>query len=118
MEDGIAINNRTLIWVDTQGHEGQVLSGGSTVFSSPDQPFLVLEFWPYAIEIAGGRQCLLDSLRSYGVFYDINQLHWQERPMEYENVVALYETLRVSANDSDQPFTDILCVPHAIESIN
>jgi len=109
----ITINHNFLIWVDTQGHEGQVLSGGSTVLRSTDQPFLVIEFWPYAIDIAGGREPLFEALKQYDAFFDLNMPDWQDAPLRLDDVVDLYEKLRPSEQQSEQPFTDILCVPRA-----
>ena len=41
-----------VVWIDTQGHEGHVLKGASKLVES--QVPVVVEFWPYALERAGG----------------------------------------------------------------
>ena len=109
-EQAISVNRNTLVWVDTQGHEGQVLRGGAGVWASEDKPYLVIEFWPYAIEIAGGREFLFESLSLYDAFFDINTPDWQNTPLALNDVVCLYEKLCPRVGGNGQPFTDILCV--------
>jgi FkbM family methyltransferase len=46
------LQNIGMVWIDTQGHEGQVLEGATAVLDS-DIP-VVLEYWPYALRRAGG----------------------------------------------------------------
>jgi len=41
-----------LVWIDTQGHEGSVLAGASTVLER--QLPLVVEYWPYGLRRSGG----------------------------------------------------------------
>jgi FkbM family methyltransferase len=45
-----------LVWIDVQGHEGQVLAGASTLTEAPDP--VVIEFWPYGLRRAGGLELL------------------------------------------------------------
>lgn len=47
-----------VVWMDTQGHEGHVLAGASRLLDS-DVP-VVIEYWPYALERAGGLGLLWD----------------------------------------------------------
>jgi len=41
-----------LVWIDTQGHEGHVLSGASLLLESHIP--IVMEYWPYGLGRAGG----------------------------------------------------------------
>ena len=41
-----------LLWIDTQGFEGQVLSGGAALLKEGVP--MVVEFWPYGLDRAGG----------------------------------------------------------------
>ena len=45
-----------LVWVDTQGHEGHVLAGASTLLGR-GIPW-VIEYWPYGLTRAGGLELL------------------------------------------------------------
>jgi FkbM family methyltransferase len=46
-----------LLWIDVQGHEGQVLFGGGSLLRRGIPT--VVEYWPYALDRAGGHDTLL-----------------------------------------------------------
>jgi FkbM family methyltransferase len=56
--DDIAPPDTGMVWVDTQGHDAQVLAGGAHLLSR-DVP-VVIEFWPYGLRRAGGLPLLYD----------------------------------------------------------
>lgn len=59
-----------VVWVDTQGHEGQVLSGGLSVVGA-EVP-VVIEYWPYGLRRANGLELLHDVVRDhYGMVVDL-----------------------------------------------
>jgi FkbM family methyltransferase len=49
---GVATSDVGLVWVDTQGHEGQVLAGAPGLLAS--RVPVVCEYWPYGLRRAGG----------------------------------------------------------------
>jgi FkbM family methyltransferase len=51
MVDPNIVKKISLVWIDTQGHEPQVLAGGERLFSSGVS--VVAEVWPYGIERSG-----------------------------------------------------------------
>lgn len=54
-----------LAWIDVQGHEAHVLAGASALLSAPVP--IVCEYWPYALERAGGLErfhALVESSRA------------------------------------------------------
>jgi len=58
-----------LVWIDTQGHEANVLQGAQTLLRS--RLPVVMEYWPYALNRAGGLdllECLLKT--NYKSFVD------------------------------------------------
>ena len=63
----------TLIWIDTQGFEGYILSGATAALKS--QPRLCIEFWPYGMKRSGSypllKQALLEA--GYNFFYDLDR---------------------------------------------
>jgi FkbM family methyltransferase len=68
-EGVVALDPTTLVCIDVQGHESQVLDGASAVFSSGSP--IVLEFWPYGLERARGYRRLLDLLQGCPDLFDI-----------------------------------------------
>jgi FkbM family methyltransferase len=70
-ELNVRVGDVGLVWIDTQGHEGHVLEGATTVLSS-DVP-VVLEYWPYGLRRAGGHD-LLHSLiaENYSMVIDLS----------------------------------------------
>ena len=48
----VSLEDVALAWVDTQGHEAQVLAGASCLTAARVPAYV--EYWPYALERAGG----------------------------------------------------------------
>jgi len=109
--ESLGISSSTLMWIDTQGHEGHVLSGGRKSLSSCDAPFVVCEVWPYGLERAGGRQQLFAFLERCAAFYDINSDEWSTRPpLSLEQAAALCDSMLASP-EGHMRHTDFLCIP-------
>jgi FkbM family methyltransferase len=62
----------TLIWIDTQGFEGYVLSGAAAALKS--QPPVCIEFWPYGMKRSNSYPILKQALveAGYNSFYDLD----------------------------------------------
>lgn len=63
----------TLIWMDTQGHEGYVLQGAVGVIKKSVP--IVTEFWPYGLRRSGCYQSFLESFKnsSYNSITDLGR---------------------------------------------
>ena len=59
----IHLNDVGMVWMDTQGHEGHILRGAQSLLTS-DIP-VVIEFWPYGLERAGGLASLIELIASH-----------------------------------------------------
>lgn len=97
----------SLVWIDTQGHEAQVLAGAPSLISS-DAP-IVVEFWPYGLSRAGGLVPFLDLIRQRKI-YDLRQSQNAKAliavaPKELERI--FHEMLEKEA-DGVSPHTDLL----------
>jgi len=57
----VSLDEVALAWIDTQGHEGNVLAG-ATCLAEAHVPAYV-EYWPYALDRAGGLDRLNDIIR-------------------------------------------------------
>ncbi len=96
-----------LIWLDVQGHEGHVLAGATGVLSSGIP--LVTEFWPDALERAGG----------FGLFGEVvRSCYTRVVDVRATQEVGAAEVLPISRIDElaeryadPAAFTDLLLLP-------
>jgi FkbM family methyltransferase len=95
--------HETLIWIDTQGFEAQILAGATKVLSK--KPPLVLEFWPYGMARANTyeqlKKILLDN--HYSVFYEIGNTDIRTG-LSVESLDQLYKKL----GENEEAAADIL----------
>ena len=108
----IACNpHRTLIWVDTQGHEGHIFRCflGVQAYAAPK--YMVAEFWPYGLERAGGKHSYLQYLAQCDAVYDINLENWsQSSPVSIDSLAARYNQMLAETTAVHYPHTDLLCI--------
>lgn len=103
--------SRTLIWIDVQGHEGQVLAGFKTLSQQKNKPFIVTEFFPYGLDRAGKKEAYFKFLRSCSQIFDINKDNWEESDgLNVDDLYRAYDTMLQSTKESYHPNTDLLCV--------
>jgi FkbM family methyltransferase len=106
-----AFDSGTLIWIDTQGHEGHVLAGAEGVFARDQRPCVVVEFWPYGVERCGGRTRLFRFLRRCRVVYDIRHPGWETLPpVSVAALELLYDKFLTNDDRERVAFTDLLCI--------
>jgi hypothetical protein len=97
----IAVAETTVVWVDAQGHEGQILAGAQTLLGRVP---MVLEFWPYGLRRAGGYDLFLESVARWPVVFDIRY-----RPATR---VAQGDLAALGARlERERSFTDLLLIP-------
>jgi FkbM family methyltransferase len=96
-----------LIWLDVQGHEGHVMAGAPGVLASAVP--VVTEFWPEALDRAGGLEMFRDAVRSsYSRVIDV-------RAAQASGAAQVLPTSRLDelaeryAGPTD--FTDLLLLP-------
>lgn len=69
----------SMLWVDAQGHEGQILAGASGVLDR--RVPTVIEFWPYALRRAEGFELLTRIVSErFSAVVDLNDLEAGPRP--------------------------------------
>lgn len=104
MELGIDIDRIGVAWIDTQGHEGSVLAGATTVLAR--RVPLVMEYWPYGLRRAGGLERLHELLgAAYPHFIDARSANKPER----QPTSALPELAATYPGVDD--YTDLLLLP-------
>lgn len=96
-------SENVLLWMDTQGYEGFVLSGAQQ-FLARRAP-LVLEFWPYGMKRNGSFEVLAKTLcdAPHQVFIDLSDANSKKRQLDPENLQTLFSEL-----DNQDDATDIL----------
>lgn len=104
--------DKALVWIDTQGHDGNIFKGGSRfLFSHAGPRFLVSEFWPYGIERSGSKQSYFEMLNTCALIYDINQPGWQASAgVSIESLMAAYDSMLAQTEKEHHPHTDLLLV--------
>ena len=101
----------TLVWIDTQGHEGHVFRCFLGEQPCVPPPYLVAEFWPYGLERAGGKKSYLAFLAQCVAVYDINAENWEEAsPVPIDLLSAMYDQMLVDTTATHYPHTDLLCI--------
>jgi FkbM family methyltransferase len=110
----IAVSEISFAWIDTQGHEGHVLSGARDFLAS-STPF-VAEFWPYGLERSDGwdllrnvfedsKREIFDLRRSIEAGYLVN--------ITLEELDFLYDSWRKVESVQISPHTDLIVVRKA-----
>jgi FkbM family methyltransferase len=89
----VSLAEVALAWIDTQGHEAQVMAGARCLVEARVPAYI--EYWPYALERAGGLERLNDIIQgAWGEVVDIGFGHEEakRRPAgEIETVAANYD---------------------------
>ena len=109
--DAVRNPRSTLVWIDTQGHEGHVFRCFLGEQPCVPPPYLVAEFWPYGLERAGGKKSYLAFLAQCVAVYDINAENWEEAsPVPIDLLSAMYDQMLVDTTATHYPHTDLLCI--------
>ena len=69
LKDTVSNWERTLLWIDVQGHEGSIFSGSTDLLSNSNKPYIVTEFWPYGIHLSSRKNDFFEyGKRSHSLF--------------------------------------------------
>jgi FkbM family methyltransferase len=100
----------TLVWMDTQGHEGHIL-GGARESLCAWAPAVVMEFWPYGLQRAGGKQAYFEFLAGATTIYDVNRPAWiTQGQVSVPELLETYERMLQETRADYHPHTDLLCI--------
>jgi FkbM family methyltransferase len=95
-----------LVWVDSQGHEAQILDGAPELLALRRVPWII-EYWPYGLSRAGGMQRLHALIeRSFTRVVDVGGSLVQGRPVEHAS--SDLDPVRTRVGDD---YTDLLLIP-------
>lgn len=102
----LGIDESSLVWIDTQGHEGHVLRGARGLIAAGRLRFAVVECWPYGLERSGGRERFFEFLAGCAAIHDLATPGWQSaaglQPADLRDRYAAMLT-------PDCKHTDLLC---------
>jgi FkbM family methyltransferase len=89
----------SLIWMDTQGYEGFILSGARRAVAQ--RVPLVVEFWPFGIEQAGCYPLLQQAMLHYAHYYDLADPQPRAVPVSKTAIDALRTRLNARGGHTD-----------------
>lgn len=93
-----------LLWLDTQGHEGQVLDSATSLLAQGVPA--VIEFWPYGLRRSGGLELLRQSVfQNFEHIIDVRSGDHMRRKDVFDSLVQRY--------DRPQDYTDLILLPHS-----
>jgi FkbM family methyltransferase len=96
-----------LLWVDVQGHEGQVLAGASSVLAAGAG--VVTELWPEGLEANGGTAAFLAAVQQhFAAFIDMRERDEADKNAYETRSVATIESFLREMTDHH---TDLLLLP-------
>jgi lipopolysaccharide transport system ATP-binding protein len=102
--------SKSIVWMDTQGHEGFIFSGASRFFAGKCAPkFLVVEFWPYGIERSSGHSMYFEFLSKCKVIYELGIQNKDEFGIiTVDQLNLLYKKMLNETKKEYHPHTDLL----------
>ena len=99
----------SLVWIDTQGHEGHVLDGAKKLRSLHCP--VVVEFWPYGLERSGGYELLKKSLIDYEKIIDLGGSSPDEiKELSLQDLDRMFYAMLSSESSLISPHTDLLLI--------
>lgn len=99
-----------LVWIDTQGHEGHVLSGASQLLAS--QAPIVLEFWPYGLDQVDGYRLVREQISRRARIVDLSEARQGSTPrfLAPSDLDQMYEDMLRRDARAHSPHTDLLLI--------
>ena len=96
-----------LLWVDVQGHEGQVFAGASSVLAAGVP--VVTELWPEGLESNAGTAALLAAANEH--FTGFVDMRHRDPADKHAYATLPIATLEAFVRDLDEDHTDLLLLP-------
>jgi FkbM family methyltransferase len=101
----VSIGDIGLVWIDTQGHEGHVLTSANSLLTSGVP--IVLEFWPFGLNQADGYR-LLRPVLARSKLYDVRNINSSNSPLGMAHVDQMFS----GWVDDESEHTDFLLLPN------
>lgn len=108
-KEHILVEELSLVWVDTQGHEGHVLSGATKLRASGCP--IVVEFWPYGLVRSGGYDQLREILSEYSQIIDLSHSTSAEiTKLNLQDIDRMFNEMLSGEGERGSPHTDFLLI--------
>ena len=105
----IDVSNGSLVWIDTQGHEGHVLFGAEQLRASGCP--IAVEFWPYGLNRSGGFNLFKSALSEYNTIIDLKKSSVDEISyIRHNDIDLIFEDMLMAETNLDSPHTDLLLI--------
>lgn len=104
--------SKALVWMDTQGHEGEIFAGGKQFLTSNRRPpVFIAEFWPYGIERSQSKQKYFDFLAQCKAIYDVNNPNWMSgQKITIDQLLTSYDYMLSLTEKEHHPHTDLMLI--------
>jgi FkbM family methyltransferase len=99
--NALVCTDRTLVWMDIQGHEARALAGFGELLGKPT----VVEMWPYGLKRAGGLERFYDLVSAWPEIVEVGRAL---QPLTRQGLRRRIEELELEGG-----FTDLLLLPGA-----
>jgi len=109
--ENLDVSNIGLVWIDTQGHEGHVLSKANQLLTNKIP--IVVEFWPYGLRRSGGYEKLIESLKNVNMIFDMRRVDESDslEPLDLHQLENMYHNFIEKESANYSPHTDLLLLP-------
>jgi FkbM family methyltransferase len=107
----INVSDIGLVWIDTQGHEGHILSKANLLLNHKIP--IVIEFWPYGLCRSGGYEKLIESLQNVSMIFDMRNISNNEslELLDLSQLDKMYHKFIQLESSDYSPHTDLLLLP-------
>jgi len=99
LDDELRAQNVSLVWMDAQGHEAQVLAGAPNLLASAAP--MVIEYWPYGLRRAEGLDLLERLVAEHFTTVVDTSSHGRARVLEADDVPALRDRYRTDGEHTN-----------------
>lgn len=95
-----------LVWIDTQGHEADVLSGANLLIESKVP--IVIEFWPYGLKRSNNWDKMVSILNHFSHFIDLSEPDVKIKELNKINLEILTKKFYIDCNFKPELFKDLV----------
>ena len=95
-----------LVWIDTQGHEADVLSGANLLIESKVP--IVIEFWPYGLERNNNWDKMVSILKRFSHYVDLSESDTKIKELNEINLEILTKKFYIESKFKPALFKDLV----------
>lgn len=100
------LSNKDLVWIDTQGHEANILLGANKLIKKKIP--IVIEFWPYALKRNNMWEKMFSILNKFDFFVDLSNTNFFIKKINKKNLDNLKIKFEEEKKGHNSFFTDLI----------